>query len=102
MAANTYRVVREELSEIVYKRIKNMILKSQLPTGTKLNQEKLAGRLGVSRTPLLTAFSKLEKEMLIELIPRRGAFVKKLTRQAVLTHTPFSSLQRRLRAAFLV
>ncbi len=69
----------EDLSERVYKTLKEMILKSELKPGEKLIQEELSERLGVSRTPLLTAFSKLEKEMLVDLVPRRGAFVRKCT-----------------------
>jgi DNA-binding GntR family transcriptional regulator len=76
-----YQVTQKELSETVYEIIKEMILKNQLRSGEKLNQEKLAARLGVSRTPLLAAFSKLEKEMLVELVTRRGAFVKKLSKK---------------------
>ena len=56
-----------------------MILKNQLVPGQKLIQEDLADRLGVSRTPLLAAFSKLEKELLVESRPRRGYYVKKLS-----------------------
>jgi DNA-binding GntR family transcriptional regulator len=56
-----------------------MILAGELVPGQKLIQEALSERLGVSRTPLLAAFSKLEKEMLVELVPRRGAFVKRLS-----------------------
>jgi len=67
-----------DLSEKVYQTLKKMILSDELKSGEKLNQEKFAQNLGVSRTPLLSAFSKLEKEILIEIIPRRGAFVKKL------------------------
>jgi len=73
-----YQVKHVDLSEKVYYALKNMILNDELKSGEKLNQEKLAQKLGVSRTPLLSAFSKLEKEILIETIPRRGAFVKKL------------------------
>jgi DNA-binding GntR family transcriptional regulator len=76
-----YRIHREELSERVYREIKEMILKNQLTSGEKLNQEHLARRLGVSRTPLVAAFFKLEQQMLVELVPRRGAFVKKLSRK---------------------
>ncbi len=72
-----YTVRYEDLSNKVYKALKEMILKGELHSGQKLLQEELAERLGVSRTPLLTAFSKLEKEHLVEIIPRRGAFVKK-------------------------
>ena len=73
-----YKVKHMDLSEKVYQTLKKMILSDELKSGEKLNQEKLAQNLGVSRTPLLSAFSKLEKEILIEIIPRRGAFVKKL------------------------
>lgn len=69
----------EDLSEQVYKALREMILKGELVPGQKLVQEALSERLGISRTPLLAAFSKLEKEMLVELVPRRGAFVKRLS-----------------------
>jgi DNA-binding GntR family transcriptional regulator len=69
----------EDLSEQVYKALREMILKNELVPGQKLVQEALSERLGISRTPLLAAFSKLEKEMLVELVPRRGAFVKRLS-----------------------
>jgi DNA-binding GntR family transcriptional regulator len=77
MAETPYRVDYEDLSAQVYRMLKHMILVGDLKTGEKLVQDELAERLGVSRTPLLSAFSKLEKEMLVELVPRRGAFVKK-------------------------
>lgn len=77
MAENNYRVDYEDLSGQVYRMLKHMILVGELKTGEKLRQDELAERLGTSRTPLLSAFSKLEKEMLVELVPRRGAFVKK-------------------------
>jgi len=63
----------------VYKALREMILNGELVPGQKLVQEALSERLGTSRTPLLAAFSKLEKEMLVELVPRRGAFVKRLS-----------------------
>ncbi len=72
-----FKVHYEDLAEKVYKALKEMILTSELSPGMKLVQEDLSERLGVSRTPLLAAFSKLEKELLIELVPRRGAFVRK-------------------------
>ena len=74
-----YRVRQTDLAEHAYELIKELILTNRLASGQKLNQEKLAEELGVSRTPLLSAFHKLEKEMLVDLVPRRGAFVKKLS-----------------------
>lgn len=68
----------KDLPEKVYSVLKEMILRGDLTAGQKLVQEELAARLGVSRTPLLSALTKLEKELLVEIIPRRGAFVRKI------------------------
>jgi DNA-binding GntR family transcriptional regulator len=68
-----------DLSIPVYNKLKEMIIKSELKPGEKLLQEKLAARLGVSRTPLLKALQMLEYDFLVESIPRRGMFVKKLS-----------------------
>jgi DNA-binding GntR family transcriptional regulator len=70
-----------DLNEKVYRALKEMILKNELKSGEKLNQENLAGQLGVSRTPLQSAFYRLEKELLVEIKPRKGAFVKQLNLQ---------------------
>ncbi len=77
-------ITYEDLSEKVYKALKAMILAGELKPGEKLRQEELSSQLGVSRTPLASAFSKLEKEMLVELLPRRGARVRVLTREELL------------------
>jgi len=69
----------KDLPEKVYSVIKEMILRGDFDPGQKLVQEDLAARLGVSRTPILSALTKLEKELLVEIIPRRGAFVRKLS-----------------------
>jgi DNA-binding GntR family transcriptional regulator len=69
----------KDLPEKVSVVLKEMILRGDLAAGQKLVQEELAARLGVSRTPLLSALTKLEKELLVEIIPRRGAFVRKIS-----------------------
>ena len=74
----------EDLPLKVYKALKDMILRGELKSGQKLQQEKLAEQLGVSRTPLLTAFSKLEREMLIEILPRKGAYVRHFSKKELL------------------
>jgi len=68
-----------ELSDSVYEALKEMIVKNELKPGQKLLQEKLAAQLGVSRTPLLKALQMLEYDFMVESIPRRGMFVKKLS-----------------------
>ncbi len=71
-----YKVDYQDLSQQVYETLRKMILTGRLKPGSKLLQDELAGELGVSRTPILSAFSKLEKELLVEVIPRKGAFVR--------------------------
>jgi DNA-binding GntR family transcriptional regulator len=72
-------IEHSDLSYPVYRQLREMILKNELKPGEKLLQEKLAASLGVSRTPLLKALRMLEHEFLVESIPRRGMFVKKLS-----------------------
>lgn len=72
-------VQHDDLSKPVYERLKEMIGNGTLAPGQKLIQEKLAAELGVSRTPLLKALQYLEHEMLVESIPRRGMYVKKIS-----------------------
>ncbi len=67
-----------DLSQPVYERLKRMILSQELKPGDKIVQEKIAEQLGVSRTPLLKALQALENEYLVESVPRRGMFVRKL------------------------
>jgi DNA-binding GntR family transcriptional regulator len=64
------------LAQQVYQALRGMILTGELKPNEKLAQEELARKLGVSRTPILSAFSRLERDMLVVSIPRRGVFVK--------------------------
>ena len=79
-----YKVEFEDLGKKVYKALKMMIISGELKPGEKLVQEELAERLGVSRTPLLSAFSKLAQENLVETISRRGAYVKRFSEAELL------------------
>jgi DNA-binding GntR family transcriptional regulator len=72
-------IQHKDISYLVYEKLKEMIHRNELKPGEKLLQEKLAASLGVSRTPLLKALQMLEYDFLVERIPRRGTYVKKLT-----------------------
>ncbi|WP_165453879.1 GntR family transcriptional regulator [Hyunsoonleella flava] len=67
-----------DLSQPIYKRLKEMIRNGELKQGEKIVQEKIAEELGVSRTPLMKALLALENEYLVESIPRRGMYLRVL------------------------
>jgi DNA-binding GntR family transcriptional regulator len=63
------------LVDRAYQRLRALILSGQLAPRQELRQEVLAGKLGVSRTPLREALNRLASEGLIELRPHRSALV---------------------------
>ena len=73
----------EDLNLPVSARIANLleraILEGRYQPGQRLREVELADRLGVSRTPLREAFYTLETRGLLQILPRRGAFVKSVT-----------------------
>jgi DNA-binding GntR family transcriptional regulator len=84
MNKNTGQINHSDLSKPIYDKLKSMILGNELQAGQKLIQEKLAAELGVSRTPLSKALQLLEFEMLVESVPRKGVYVKKINLQEML------------------
>ncbi len=69
------------LRDVVFQTLRNAILKGELKPGERLMEMKLAGKLGVSRTPIREAIRMLEQEGLAVTIPRRGAQVAKMTQK---------------------
>lgn len=72
-------IEHSNLSKPIYDTLKEMILNREFQPGQKIIQEKIAQQLGVSRTPLMKALQMLEHELLLESIPRRGIYVKKVS-----------------------
>jgi DNA-binding GntR family transcriptional regulator len=66
------------LREKVYEAIRNYILDGDIPPGERLIESQLAKRIRTSRTPVREALHLLEKEGLLESIPRVGYRVKEL------------------------
>ena len=73
-----------ELGSLAFEEVKRMVLDGELTPGSKIVQERLAAKLGISRTPLRSALQMLEAEYLVESIPRRGVYVKSFTDQEII------------------
>jgi DNA-binding GntR family transcriptional regulator len=66
------------LREVVADEIRRMIGRGELQQGERLFEDRLAEQLGVSRNPVREAIRALEGTGLVEVIPRRGAYVSRL------------------------
>ncbi|WP_299816199.1 GntR family transcriptional regulator [uncultured Roseibium sp.] len=66
-----------------YARLKADILAGRLPPGFQAPEPDIAGRLGMSRTPVREALIRLEAERLVDLIPRRGAKVLAISKKDI-------------------
>lgn len=67
------------LREIVYEELKRQILVGEIAPGTRMMEVELAEDMGVSRTPVREAIRKLEKEGLVTIEPRRGAYASEIS-----------------------
>lgn len=67
-----YKIEHKQLEELVYEKIRDMILFQTLKPGDKIVQSELAESLGVSRTPIRNALAQLAQQHLVE-IGRAGA-----------------------------
>src|SRR5215470_9403562 len=71
----------ENLSARVYSQIKNLILSNEVLPGQKLHHQELSERLGVSRTPVREALTRLVQEGYVSLLPNRGFTCKEIRLQ---------------------
>lgn len=67
------------LTDRIYQLLKDNIVRHRLEPGARLLDYEIADSLKVSRTPVREAISKLGAEGLVDIIPRRGAFVINLS-----------------------
>lgn len=79
------------------------VLEGDYKGGEQLVELELQNHLGISRSPLREAFRELEKKGLVEIVPRKGTFVKRITKKDVEENFPvraeLEGLAARLAAA---
>lgn len=63
------------IGNLAYQAIRDAILSGELARGSRLNQDELAKRLGVSRAPVRDALNRLEAEGLVQTLSRGGGMV---------------------------
>jgi DNA-binding GntR family transcriptional regulator len=71
------------LRDQVREEIRLRISDGRLGPGSKMVERELAAELGVSRVPVREALRMLETEGFVQVIPRRGVVVKRLSRHDV-------------------
>jgi DNA-binding GntR family transcriptional regulator len=67
----------------VYRLLRTAILDGTVPAGGQLREAHIAADLGISRSPLREALTRLEEEGLIVKIPFRGAFVREVSAREI-------------------
>lgn len=61
--------------EVAYAHLKDTVLSDPAMQGQFVNEQALADEIGVSRTPIREALLLLAAEELVQLVPKRGAYV---------------------------
>ena len=64
------------------------ILENHISGGDQLLELELQKEFNTSRTPIREAFRELEKRGLVEVIPRKGTFVRRITREDIEENFP--------------
>ncbi|MBN2324947.1 MAG: GntR family transcriptional regulator [Spirochaetes bacterium] len=74
------------------------ILDGTIKEGDRLVETNLQEQFGISRSPIREAFRELEKKGLVIIVPRKGAFVKKVTRNDIEEQFPVRAVLEGLAA----
>jgi DNA-binding GntR family transcriptional regulator len=70
---------KQSSTEMAYGEIRRQILENEMPAGFQITEQDLAARLNVSRTPTREALLRLAGEGLVEIWPRHGMRVKRVS-----------------------
>ena len=79
----TWQTQRTTTPDGVYGVLRAAILDGTVPPGGQLRETHIAADLGISRSPLREAMTKLEEEGLIVKVPFKGSFVVQVSAQEV-------------------
>ena len=80
----TTTLPRTNLNEQIYETLKRRLVRRDLRAGEKVSLHELAAELGVSRSPVHHALTRLVSEGLLSVKARRGYFVTPVTAKVLL------------------
>lgn len=96
------KLIKRSLKEQAETALRDMIISHRFTPGKRINVERLAVELGVSRTPVWQALKDLKAEGLVDHIPNRGMVMAQMTldmaRDLYLVREPLEALAARLAA----
>jgi DNA-binding GntR family transcriptional regulator len=73
----------DSISGQISKILASRIIRGELEPGQRILEQTVSDEMGVSRSPVREAFLTLEKQRLVEILPRRGARVADMSREDV-------------------
>jgi DNA-binding GntR family transcriptional regulator len=71
----------ESAARRLERELRNAIVKLELPPGTRLTEQDIASRFGVSRQPVREAFISLDRAGLLSVRAQRGTMVVRISRE---------------------
>lgn len=83
VSSGVMRITRVTLHDAVLNQVRDMIIEGKLTPGSRINEGQLGASLGVSRTPLREAIKTLASEGLVEIIPAKGAIVRRFSEKDI-------------------
>jgi DNA-binding GntR family transcriptional regulator len=81
--SETNIIPRRSLHDELASQLRDMLVRGELKAGSKVPEQALCTRFGVSRTPLREALKVLANEGLLILAPNRGAIVARISPEEV-------------------
>src|SRR5574337_1028176 len=74
---------RTYLADAVYEALRRAIVEREFDAGEPLTEHDLCRRFGTSRTPVREALAKLERDHLVRVVPKKGAFVRPVSHDEI-------------------
>jgi DNA-binding GntR family transcriptional regulator len=90
------------LVEQITKFLADSIIEGRFESGQRLVENELQRKFGVSRAPIRESFRILEKKGLVNITPRKGTFVRKITQKDIEENFPIRACLEGLAARLAI